>query len=101
VHTVHAEPRTQPLKFKVAKHILHYLKTTKGVKLTYSKQQPQMAKVLYGYVDADHTGSTKDRKSVLGYVLMLNSGATSWASHKIKVKLLSSLESEWYRASIC
>jgi hypothetical protein len=92
-----------PSHFEVAKHILRYLKTTKGAKLTYSKQPPQMANVLYGYVDADHAGSTEDhdRKSVGGYVLMLNSGAISWASRKIKVVLLSSFESEWYSASIC
>jgi hypothetical protein len=47
-----------------------------------------MANVLYGNVDADHAGSTKDQKSVGGYVLMLNCGAISWASHKIKVVLL-------------
>ncbi len=49
-----------------------------------------MANILYGYVDADDAGSTEDSKSVGGYVLMLNGGAISWASHKIKVVLLSS-----------
>jgi hypothetical protein len=90
-----------PSHFEAAKHILRYLKTTKAAKLTYSKQPPQMANVLYGYVDADHAGSTEDRKSVGGYVLMLNGGAISWASRKIKVVSLSSFESEWYSASIC
>ncbi len=32
---------------------------------------------------------------------MLNSGAISWASRKIKVLSLSSFKSKWYSASIC
>ncbi len=83
-----------PSHFEAAKHILCYLKTTKGAKLTYSKQLPQMANVLYGYVDADHTGSTEDRKKVGGYVLMLNGAAISWASRKIKVLSLSSFTAD-------
>jgi hypothetical protein len=84
-----------------AKQVLRYLKGTKDAKLTYSKQRPEMANVLYGYVDANHAGSPEDRKSVSGYVLMLGGGAVSWSSRKIKVVSLSSFESEWYSASIC
>jgi hypothetical protein len=86
---------------EAAKHILRYLKATKYQKLTYSKQADYMANKLYGYVDADHAGSKDDRKSVGGYVLMLNGAAISWSSRKIKVVSLSSFESEWYSASIC
>lgn len=32
---------------------------------------------------------------------MLNGGAVSWSSRKIKVVAISSFESEWYSASIC
>jgi hypothetical protein len=70
---------------KAAKHILRYLRTTREAKLTYSKQPINMANVLYGYVDADHAGSPEDRKSVGGYVLLLNGAAISWSSRKIKV----------------
>ena len=86
---------------QAAKHILRYLKGSREEKLTYRRQTPEMANVLYGYVDADHAGCTDDRKSVGGYVLMLNGGAISWSSRKIKVVSLSSFESEWYSASIC
>jgi hypothetical protein len=86
--------------FKAAKHILRYLKTTKGKKLTYSTQPDNMANILYAYVDADHTGDPSYRKSVSGYVLMLNRGAISWSSKKIKVVSISSFESEWYSTSI-
>jgi hypothetical protein len=56
-----------PSHFEAAKHILCYLKTTKGAKLTYSKQPPQMADILYGYMDTDHAGSTEDQKRVSCY----------------------------------
>jgi hypothetical protein len=90
-----------PSHFKAAKHILRYLKATKNEKITYRRQKPEMANRLYGFVDADHAGSHDDRKSVSGYVLMLNGGAISWSSRKIKVVAISSFESEWYSASIC
>ena len=86
---------------QAAKHVLRYLKATKHQKLIYSKQGPEQANKLYGYVDADHAGCQDDRKSVGGYVLMLNGGAVSWSSRKIKVVSISSFESEWYSASIC
>ena len=86
---------------QAAKHVLRYLKATKDQKLVYSRHGPEQANKLYGYVDADHAGCQDDRKSVGGYVLMLNGGAVSWASRKIKVVSISSFESEWYSASIC
>jgi hypothetical protein len=89
-----------PSHLKAAKHILRYLRTTKDEKLTYSRQPTNMGNVLYAYVDADHAGNPDDRKSVGGYVLMLNGGAISWSSKKIKVVSISSFESEWYSASI-
>ncbi len=89
-----------PSHFKAAKHIWRYLRTTKDEKLIYSKQSDNMANILYGYVDADHAGNPEDSKSVGGYVMMLNGGAISWSSKKIKVVAISSFESEWYSASI-
>jgi hypothetical protein len=86
---------------EAAKHILRYLKGTKDVGITYSKQHDEkLANKLFGYVDADHASDADDRKSVGGYVLMLNGGAVSWSSRKIKVVAISSFESEWYSASI-
>ena len=90
-----------PRHMEAAKHIVRYLKATSHVGLTYSKQPPQLANRLYGYVDADHASDADDRKSVGGYVLMLGGAAVSWSSRKIKVVALSSFESEWYSASIC
>ena len=91
-----------PRHIDAAKYILRYLKGTKDVGITYSKQTDDLlANRLFGYVDADHASDADDRKSVGGYVLMLNGGAISWSSRKIKVVAISSFESEWYSASIC
>jgi hypothetical protein len=90
-----------PRHMEAAKHIVRYLKGTSHVGLKYSKQTPELANKLFGYVDADHASDSDDRKSVGGYVLMLNGAAISWSSRKIKVVALSSFESEWYSASIC
>ncbi len=90
-----------PSHSKAAKHILRYLKATKHEKITYSTQAPEMANRFYCFVDAGHAGSAEDCKSVGGYVLMLNGGAISWSSQKIKIIAVLSFESEWYSASIC
>jgi len=90
-----------PTHVEAAKHILRYLKGTKGEGISYGNAAPGLENVLFGYVDADHAGDKDDRKSVGGYVMMLNNGPVSWSSKKIKVTALSSFESEWYSASIC
>lgn len=90
-----------PRHMEAAKRIVRYLRGTSRVGLTYSKQPAELANRLFGYVDADHASDADDRKSVGGYVLMLNGAAVSWASRKIKVVALSSFESEWYSASVC
>jgi hypothetical protein len=84
-----------------AKHILRYLKGTPNVGLTYGGSPACSANILYGYVDADHAGCADDRRSVGGYVLLLNGAAIAWASKKIKIVALSSFEAEWYSASLC
>ena len=89
-----------PSHVLAAKYTLHYLKRTKHAKLTYSKQPPEMANALYGFMDADHAGSPEDHKSVGGFVLILNGAAITWASRKIKVVTIYSFKSEWYSASI-
>lgn len=90
-----------PTHIEAAKRILRYLKGTKSHHLRYKTRTDDSSNVLFGYVDADHAGDKDDRKSVSGYILMLNGGPVSWSSRKIKVTSLSSFESEWYSASMC
>jgi hypothetical protein len=83
-----------PRHMEAAKHIVCYLKGTNHVGLMYSRQQPELANRLFRYVDADHASDLDDRKSVSGYILMLNGAAISWSSSKIKVNAISSFETE-------
>ena len=85
-----------------ARLILRYLAGTKGHKLTYSRQREQggMGNRLWAYADADHAGDPESRRSVTGYLLMLNGGAVSWQSARQHVTALSTSEAEYYVASV-
>eukprot|EP00961_Rhodomonas_salina_P116658 1570053-Rhodomonas_salina.1 len=89
-----------PEHIAAAKRILRYLKGTKGKKLTYTRQSSEMANRLYCYADSDHAGDPDTRRSVTGYVVMLNGAAVSWQSTRQQVTALSTAEAEYYAASI-
>lgn len=89
-----------PSHIAAAKRILRYLKGTREVGITYTRDSA-VANQLYAYVDADHAGDPEGRRSVTGYCVMMNGGAISWESKRQKVTALSSAESEFYAASAC
>jgi hypothetical protein len=60
------------------------------LKLTYSKMSP-----LEGFSDASYAPNTIDRKSISGFVFMMNGGPISWRSKKQNVVATSSMESEY------
>lgn len=83
-----------------AKRILHYLSGTKHLKLTYRRSEnPLVANRLTCYADSDHAGDPDTRRSVTGFVVLLNGGAISWQSIRQQVTALSSAEAEYYAAS--
>ena len=59
-----------------------------------------MANVQTASADADHSGAD-DRKSVSGWVVMLNSAMVSWASKRQPVTAIGSTEPEIYSVSQC
>jgi hypothetical protein len=81
-----------------AKRILRYLKGTQDLGLTY-RRGTAAPNQLYGYADADHAGDPEGRRSVTGYIVMLNGAAVSWQSNRQNVTALSSAEAEYYAAS--
>jgi len=90
-----------PSHVQAAKRILAYLKGTKDKKLTYTRSlDPTVANVLSCYADSDHAGDPDSRRSVTGFVCMLNGGAVSWQSVRQQVVALSSAEAEYYAASV-
>jgi len=71
------------------KRIFRYLAGTKGHQLQYGTSNNSG-----GFSDADW-GSGHDRKSVGGFVFLLNGGAVSWASKKQTSIALSTTEAEY------
>jgi hypothetical protein len=87
-----------PSHIKAAKRILSYLKGRMDIPLTYHRDNA-CPNVLYASADADHAGDPEGRRSVTGYVVMLNGAAVSWQSNRQAVTALSSAEAEYYAAS--
>eukprot|EP00961_Rhodomonas_salina_P112553 1514338-Rhodomonas_salina.1 len=83
-----------------AKRILHYLSGTKHLKLTYHQSDnPLVGNRLTCCADSDHAGDPDTRRSVTGFVVLLNGRAISWQSVRQQVTALSSAEAEYYAAS--
>jgi len=90
-----------PTHIAAAKRILRYVAGTADQGLVYSRSaDSNMANVLTASADADH-GGADDRRSVSGWVVMLNGAMVSWASKRQPVTAISSTESEFYSVSQC
>eukprot|EP00961_Rhodomonas_salina_P251373 3398742-Rhodomonas_salina.1 len=89
-----------PSHVAAAKRLLRYAKETHEVGITFTRGSAAPNQ-LYAYVDADHAGDPEGRRSVTGFVVMMNGCAISWESKQQKVTALSSAESEFYAASAC
>ncbi|CAI7819004.1 unnamed protein product, partial [Closterium sp. NIES-53] len=74
---------------------LHYFASTPTIGLTYFKNATTPTKLI-GYVDADHTGDSDNRRSRTGYIYRLEPiGPISWQSSKQELIALSSAEAEY------
>ena len=91
-----AQFNNKPLEthFAAAKRILRYLKATSEMGLFYSKEVSEIS--VRGYSDADW-GSQKDRKSVSGVVIKMNTkdSPVIWRSSKQTLISLSTCEAEY------
>lgn len=79
-----------------AKRILRYLKGTKSMKLTYSKESDEG---FVGYSDADWGNDPDTRRSITGYVFKQSGGAISWSCRKQATVALSTMEAEYMAVS--
>jgi hypothetical protein len=93
-----ARKMTQPtlLYYNYAKRILHYLKGTRELKLTFTNSSNNL---IEGFSDASFAENKEDRTSTGGYVFMMNGGAVSWKTEKQKIVTLSSTEAEYVALS--
>jgi hypothetical protein len=73
------------------KRVFHYLQATKHYVLKYSNEKLN----LLGYSDASYAPEATDRKSVSGFVYLMNGGAICWKSKKQSIISLSSMEAEY------
>lgn len=77
--------------YKAAKHVLRYLKGTKDFALSYNNHEG-----IQVFCDADWASTSRDRKSLTGYLVKLGGSAISWSSKKQHSVSLSTTESEFY-----
>ncbi|XP_052176613.1 secreted RxLR effector protein 161-like [Diospyros lotus] len=90
----------QPTKLHLlaAKRVLRYLRGTTNFGIFYKKGGN---KELVAYTDSDYARDFEDRKSTVGYVFMLSSGAVSWSSRKQPIVTLSIIETKFIVATAC
>jgi hypothetical protein len=83
---------------KACDHVFRYLAGTKSLGLLFGRGSSSQAlgTTVTAYADADWGSDHTDRKSITGWVAMLNGDPVSWASKKQKVVSQSSCEAELY-----
>jgi len=83
---------------QVVKRVFRYLCRTSHCKLEFQANDSDDTLPIV-YVDSDWGGDHMDRKSNLGFALLLDGGAISWGSKKQSTVLLSTVEAEFIAAS--
>jgi len=73
------------------KHVLCYLKGTRGRQPTLGGKLPNIA----AYMDTDWGSNCDDRHSIGAYIIKIDTGAVSWKSKKQSCVALSSTEAEY------
>ncbi|XP_027368152.1 uncharacterized protein LOC113874130 [Abrus precatorius] len=93
--------RTSPTTthWLATKRILRYVKGTINFGIWYKKGIDSLK--LLAFTDNDYAGDLNDRRSMLGFVFMMGTGAVSWASKKQTVVALSTTEAEYMAAALC
>ena len=92
-----ARVMSQPSKlhWSATKHVLRYLKGTKGLSLTYGNARDEERENLIGFSDANFGGDSATARSTTGYAFILNGAAVSWKSKLQSVVVLSTAEAEY------
>lgn len=86
------------IHWDMAKRVLKYLKGTENLGIVY-RASDTIDKPM-AYCDSDYGGDLGDRKSVSGFVVMMNGGPINWKSKKQSVVALSTAEAEYMALSI-
>lgn len=82
---------------KACERVFRYLAGTKSLGLLFGRRRGDVKQQsVSAYADADWAGDKDDRKSVSGWVALLNGDPVSWSSKKQKVVSQSTCEAELY-----
>lgn len=81
---------------KAADRVLRYLAGTRANGVLFGRNSEAKHISISAYADADWGSDPSDRKSVTGWIAMVNGDPVSWASKKQKVVAQSSTEAELY-----
>lgn len=89
---------SQPTKqhHNLTRTTLCYLARTINTEIIYKRGGESLR--LEGYVDSSYGSDKLDRRSVTGYVFLLNGSPISWASKRQSTIALSTTEAEYYAA---
>jgi len=79
------------------KRIFCYLQGTSQFKLNFKAQNVENSPPIV-FVNSDWAGDKADRKSMLGYVILIDGGGISWGSKKQTSIALSTIEAEFIAA---
>ena len=80
------------------KWIMRYLRGSSTCGLLYGNSRSGVSEIV-GYVDSDFAGDLDKRKSILGYMFMLNMCIVSWKATLQPIVALSSTEAEFIAAT--
>ncbi|GKA14734.1 hypothetical protein Tco_0694380 [Tanacetum coccineum] len=88
----------RPTEFHLAtaRRVLRYVKGTINFGIFYRKGGN---KELIVFMDGDYASDKVDKKSTLGYVFLMSSGAVSWCSTKQTLVTLSTTKAEFIAAA--
>lgn len=94
-------PGTVHLEQADSEWCLGYLVGTVDRGITYSAPSYSKLNVMEAWVDSDYAADPDTRRSVTGYVVVLNNGPKAWKAEHQACVTLSSAEAEFVGTSIC
>lgn len=86
--------KPQNCHWAAMKKILAYLKKTSEHGIRFGTELTS----LLGFTDADFAGDMDTRRSISGYIFLLNGGLIAWSSRRQKCVTLSTTEAEYVAA---
>lgn len=92
--------KPQECHLAVVKRVLRHIKVTIDHSVLMPRQKKTITYVeVYGYTDSNFSGDHDEKKSITGYIFIIEGTPISWSSRKQSIMALSSCEAEYMVAS--